>query len=58
MNYFKETLPEGCTFHYESRLVNHLKLAKESVNPVQHDPGAIELSDKSVRPNLLARKNK
>ncbi|GAA57480.1 hypothetical protein CLF_112788 [Clonorchis sinensis] len=57
MNYFKETLPEGCTFHYENRLVNPLKLAKEPVNPVQHDPGAIEMNEKSVRVNLLAQKN-
>ncbi|VDP65717.1 unnamed protein product [Echinostoma caproni] len=26
MNYFKETLPDGCTFNYESRLQSHIDL--------------------------------
>lgn len=50
MNYFKETLPDGCTFNYESRLQKHIdqeianqklkeRKAKEELFTFQQDMG-------------------
>ncbi|KAF7262113.1 hypothetical protein EG68_00571 [Paragonimus skrjabini miyazakii] len=37
MNYFKETLPDGCTFSYEDRLLRHLKSTMSRPHALQRD---------------------
>ncbi|TGZ70772.1 hypothetical protein CRM22_003008 [Opisthorchis felineus] len=39
MNYFKESLPDGCTFNYEDRLLRYLESRKVAPHPVQQDYG-------------------
>ncbi|VDP51239.1 unnamed protein product [Schistosoma mattheei] len=43
MNYFKETLPDGCTFNYETRLSKHLE-SLQMTNLINNDENIDEMN--------------